>query len=201
MRSTLRSFIRQLVPSVLAIAMFTLLVGVAYPLVVTGVSQLAFRSASNGSLITRDKTKIGSSLIGQPFVSPQYFRPRPSAAGTGYDPSASSGSNLGPSNADLLDAIDKRVKDYRTLNGLSANTAVPVDAVTASGSGLDPDITQANARLQAQRVAEVRGIEVEQVLAAIDDSTTVPLLGIVGERTVNVLHLNLLLDERFGSVG
>jgi K+-transporting ATPase ATPase C chain len=144
---------------------------------------------------------VGSELIGQLFVSPQYFHPRPSAAGAGYDGAASSGSNLGPLSDDLLTAVEQRVADYRSVNGLDDQVPVPVDAVTASGSGLDPHISIANARLQAERVAAVRDVDVAVVLAAVDSATEQPALGVLGEPAVDVLVLNLLLDEQFGPVG
>lgn len=191
---------RQLVPAALALAVFTLLLGVAYPLVTTAVAQLAFPDRADGSLLERDGRVVGSELIGQPFVSPWYFHPRPSAAGAGYDASASSGSNLGPTNPALLDAVSGRVAAYRRENGLSDDVPVPADAVTASASGLDPHISIANARLQARRVAEARGIAVADVLVAVDDATDEPAALVLGEPGVDVLVLNLALDERFGAV-
>jgi potassium-transporting ATPase KdpC subunit len=201
MRAIARQFIRQLVPSLVALAVFTLLLGVVYPLLTTGVAQVALGDQADGSLVERDGVVVGSELIGQPFVSPQYFHPRPSAAGAGYDGSASSGSNLGPLSDDLLAAVEQRVADYRSVNGLDDRVPVPVDAVTASGSGLDPHISVANARLQAPRVASARGLAVEDVLAAIDDATDEPTLRVLGERAVDVLDVNLALDDRFGAVG
>jgi potassium-transporting ATPase KdpC subunit len=196
-----RQLMRQLVPSVLALAVFTVLLGVAYPLLTTAIAQIAFGDRADGSLIERDGEVVGSELIGQPFVSPEYFHPRPSAAGAGYDGAASSGSNLGPTNPDLLDSVRERVAAYRAENGLSDDVAVPVDAVTASGSGLDPHISIANARLQAGRVAEVRGIAVGDVLDAIEQATDEPGLLVLGEHGVDVLTLNLALDDRFGRAG
>ena len=197
----MRTFIRQLTPAVVALAAFTLALGIVYPLITTAVAQIAFGDQADGSLVDVDGKVVGSELIGQPFISPQYFHPRPSAAGAGYDGAASSGSNLGPLNADLLAAVEQRVADYRTDNGLDDRVPVPVDAVTASGSGLDPHISVANARLQADRVAAARGIDVAQVLAAVDDATDEPALGVLGEPAVDVLDLNLALDERFGAAG
>jgi potassium-transporting ATPase KdpC subunit len=196
-----RQLVRQLVPSVLALAVFTVLLGVAYPLLTTAIAQIAFGERADGSLIERDGEVVGSELIGQPFVSPEYFHPRPSAAGAGYDGAASSGSNLGPTNPDLLDSVRERVAAYCAENGLSDDVAVPVDAVTASGSGLDPHISIANARLQAGRVAEVRGIAVDDVLDAIEQATDEPGLLVLGEHGVDVLTLNLALDDRFGRAG
>src|SRR6186997_1600653 len=149
----MQPFIRQLRPAIVAVMVFTFLLGIAYPLVVTAVGQIAFHDPANGSLIEVDGVVVGSELLGQSFVAPQYFHPRPSAAGAGYDASASSGSNYGPTNPDFLAAVGERVADYREENGLPDDALVPVDAVTASASGLDPGISIANARLQAPRVA------------------------------------------------
>lgn len=190
----MRALLVQLRPAILAVLTFTALCGLAYPLAVTGIAQVAFGDEADGSLLVRDGVVVGSSLIGQPFTSPEYFHPRPSAAGDGYDASMSSGSNLGPTNPVLLDAIAARVATYRTENGLGATDLVPVDAVTASGSGLDPHISVRNARLQASRVAAERGLPVEEVLAAIDDHTTTRPLAVLGDPGVNVLQLNLGLD-------
>ena len=190
----MRGFIRQLTPAVLAVVVFTVLCGVVYPLAVTGVAQVAFREKADGSLIEVDGTVVGSSLIGQQFAAPRYFHPRPSAAGAGYDAMASSFSNLGPTNPDFLAAVEERVAAYRSENGLAATQPVPVDAVTASGSGLDPDISVANAKLQAPRVASARGLPVDRVLAMIDEHTGGRQWGFLGEPGVNVLRLNLALD-------
>jgi K+-transporting ATPase ATPase C chain len=187
---------RQLVPALVAMLLFTVLCGIAYPLVITGASQVAFNDKADGSFVRRNGEIVGSSLIGQNFSDPKYLWPRPSAAGaTGYDGTASGGSNLGPTNPNLLDAVSQRADAYRQANGLSADQAVPVDAVTASGSGLDPHISVANARLQAQRVASARGIAVETVLQVIDDHTTDQAVNFLGERGVNVLNTNLALDQ------
>jgi len=177
------------------VIVFTALTGVAYPLVVTAVSQVAFHDRANGSLIERDGTVVGSRLLGQRFTSPEYFHPRPSAAGDGYDGAASSGSNLGPTSPDLLAAVEARVAAYRTENGLAADAPVPVDAVTASGSGLDPHISVANALLQAPRVAAARRLDLETVLALVDDHTADRAFGVLGEPGVNVVDLNLALDD------
>ena len=154
----MRGFIRQLAPAVIGVLAFTVLCGIVYPLVVTGIAQVAFHDKANGSLVKVDGQVVGSSLIGQQFSDPGYFHPRPSAAGTGYDGFASSFSNLGPTNPNLLSSVEDRVAAYREENGLAAGQAVPVDAVTASASGLDPDISVANAKLQAARVAKARGL-------------------------------------------
>jgi K+-transporting ATPase ATPase C chain len=182
----------QIRPAVVATLFFTLLLGVAYPLVVTGVAHLAFPKQAEGSLIRDSKGQvIGSALIAQNFTKPQYLHPRPSAAGTdGYDASGSSGSNLGPLNPDLAKRI---AKDTAGLQGEGAGP-VPADAVTTSGSGLDPDISPANAHRQATRVAAARGVPVAEVEKAIAASTTAPWLGLFGQPAVNVLKANLALD-------
>jgi len=186
---------RQLAPALVVFLFFTLLVGVVYPLAVTGVARIAFPSKSQGSLVREGGVVVGSRLIGQAFSGPRYFQPRPSAAGTGYDATASGASNLGPSNPLLLADVRARVTAYRRLNGLAANTPVPVDAVTASASGLDPAISPANARLQAPRVARARGLSLAQVLTLVRENTHGRSLGFLGEPGVNVLELNLALDE------
>jgi potassium-transporting ATPase KdpC subunit len=191
----MRGFIRQLVPAVLAMALFTVALGVLYPLAVTGVAWVGFRDEAGGSLVERDGVVVGSRLIGQDFAGAGYFHPRPSAAGAGYDAMASGGSNLGPTNPELLEAVARRTVAYRAANGLAPEVAVPVDAVTASASGLDPHISVANARLQAPRVAAARGLAVDQVLGLVDDSTDGRALGILNDPGVNVLTLNLALDE------
>jgi K+-transporting ATPase ATPase C chain len=191
----MRAALRQLVPAIVALLLFTVLCGVIYPLVVTGVSQVAFHDKANGSLVKVDGTVVGSSLIGQQFADAKYFHPRPSAAGTGYDGLASSFSNLGPTNPDFLASIDERVAAYREENQLQGDQAVPVDAVTASASGLDPDISVANAKLQAKRVADARGRTVERVVQLIDEHTEGRQWGFLGEPGVNVLKLNLALDR------
>ena len=186
---------RQLLPALRILAVLTALVGFAYPLAVTGVGQLLFDDEAHGSLITdADGRTVGSALLGQPFEGPEWFHPRPSAAGDGYDPTSSSSSNLGPTNPELLDQVAERVAQYRTENDLGPNSSVPVDAVTASGSGLDPHISIANARLQAPRVARARGLSEAEVLRLIDDHTDGRSLGFLGESGVHVLRLNLAVD-------
>ena len=166
-----------------------------YPLLVFGIGQVLFPAKANGSLIVDAGGVVrGSRLIGQPFTADKYFHPRPSSAGNGYDPTSSGGSNLGPTSQKLRDAIAQNLADYRTQNGLATNAPVPADAVTSSGSGLDPHISVENARLQADRVAKARGVKPEQVLALIQQYTDPANLGILGDPGVNVLRLNLALD-------
>ncbi|MEO9223817.1 MAG: K(+)-transporting ATPase subunit C [Acidimicrobiales bacterium] len=186
---------RQLLPSLLMVIVFTVVTGLLYPLVVTGIGQVAFHDKANGSLVRSHGTVVGSRLIGQSFTAPIYFQPRPSAAGTGYDASASGGSNLGPTNPKLLADVRDRAKAYRDENGLAANAKVPVDAVTASASGLDPDISVANARIQARRIAHARHASLAQVLKLVRANTDPRGLGFLGEPGVNVLELNLALDR------
>lgn len=194
----MRSFVRQLVPAVLAVLAFTVITGLVYPLVVTGIGQVAFRSTANGSLVKVDGVVVGSRLLGQPFADARYFHPRPSAAGAGYDGAGTSGSNLGPTNPDFLATVADRVAAYRAENGLAADRPIPVDAVTASASGLDPQISLANARLQAPRVAAARKLPVDTVLAAVEAHLVGRPLGILGDPGVNVLELNLALDGTGG---
>jgi K+-transporting ATPase ATPase C chain len=166
-----------------------------YPLVVFGISQALFRDQANGSLIVdKDGTVHGSKLLGQQFTADKYFQSRPSAAGNGYDATSSGGSNLGPTSSNLVTTIAQRITDYRTANGLATNALVPADAVTASGSGLDPHISLANAALQIPRVAKARGLSEERVRALVQQNTHGPDLGIFGEPSVNVLTLNLALE-------
>ena len=212
----------QILAALRAILVFTVLLGLAYPLAITGVSQVFFNDKADGSLVKNaDGEVIGSKLLGQTFTSEEYFHGRPSAAGGGASGSAidmldaegnptgetmlasaddlssaaSGASNLGPTNEDLLAAVQERIDAYRDENGLDADTRVPVDAVTASGSGVDPSISVANARLQAPRVADARGLSVDEVLALVDAHTSSRTLGFLGEEGVNVLELNMALDE------
>lgn len=188
------TFLRQMRPAAVALVAFTVLFGVAYPLVELAIGQVAFHDKANGSLIEVDGTVVGSSLIGQGFAAPEYFHPRPSAAGSGYDGAASSGSNLGPTNPDYLALVQERAVAYREENGLADDAEVPADAVTASASGLDPHISLANAQVQAPRVAETRGMPLDEVLALIDEHTDDRPLGVLGDPGVNVLQLNLALN-------
>jgi potassium-transporting ATPase KdpC subunit len=167
-----------------------------YPLVVFGVAQLLFHDKANGSLIVdAEGTVRGSRLLGQQFTADKYFHPRPSAAGNGYDAANSSGSNLGPTSKKLNDSITQNIADYRTQNDLATNAPVPADAVTASGSGLDPHISLRNAELQAPRIAKARHLAVEKILELVHANTDSADLGFLGEPGVNVLALNLALDQ------
>jgi len=167
-----------------------------YPLVVFGISQALFRDKANGSLIVdQDGTVRGSKLLAQGFTADKYFHPRPSAAGNGFDAASSGGSNLGPTSQKLSDAIKDRVAAYRKENGLSETEPVPADAVTASGSGLDPQISLRNAELQTPRVAKARGLSEEKVRELVQQNTDGRNLGVLGEPGVNVLELNLALDS------
>jgi K+-transporting ATPase ATPase C chain len=177
------------------------LVGLAYPLAMTGIAQGLMSHKADGSFVTQNGKVVGSSLIGQNFLlkdgapDARYFQPRPSAAGSGYDALNSGGSNLGPSSKQLIADVAQRVSAYRKLNGLPPTASVPVDAVTASASGLDPDISVANATLQAHRVASARKLSISRVLAIVGSHTDHRSFGILGEKTVNVLDLNLALDR------
>ena len=202
---------RQLLPALGILVVFTIITGLAYPLVVTGIAQGLFADKANGSLVERDGQLLGSALIGQPFSAPEYFHPRPSAAGYAPGPGYSFGSNFGPTNETFLfgeddpetadvdesetNGVDDLVLAYRETNGLEPDAPVPVDAVTSSGSGLDPHISLANARMQAQRVADERSLDLDQVLELVDANTDGRDLGFLGEPGVNVLLLNLALDE------
>lgn len=172
----------------------TILLGIVYPLVVTGLAQLTMRDKANGSLIVRDGQVIGSSLIGQGFTSPRYFHSRPSAAGNGYDATSSGGSNLGPSNKSLVTRIDGSVADWHKLNP-DARGDVPIGLVTTSASGLDPDISPADALWQVPMVADARNLPQEQVRALVESHIQGRQFGFLGEPTVNVLELNLALDD------
>lgn len=192
------SFLRhRLRPAVALLIAMTAITGVIYPAVVTAVAQVAFPSQANGSMIVVDGRTIGSSLIGQCFDQPKYFWGRPSAAGVtnsnpcGYDASNSAGSNLGPTSKALIDRITRQVDRLRQANG---NAPIPVDLVTTSASGLDPDISPAAAEYQVARVASARGMSEADVRAAVARHTEQPVLGFLGEPTVNVLELNLDLD-------
>ena len=193
----MNAFVSQLRGAIVSTVVLAAVTCGAYPLIVTGISRVAFKDKADGSLIKDSSGKIiGSALLGQNFTAEKYFHPRPSAAGAnGYDATSSSGSNLGPTSQKLADQIKERVATYRTTNGLSGDQAVPADAVTTSGSGLDPHISLANAELQAGRIAKARRLPLEKVLELIRTHTDAPDLGILGEAGVHVLKLNLALDE------
>jgi len=190
----MKGWLAELRASILAVAVLGIIVGGIYPLVCWGIAQGLFPGRANGSLILQDGRAVGSSLIGQSFQSPVYFHPRPSAAGDGYDAERSGGSNLGPLSKALSEAVRARVAAYRAENGLTADALVPADAVTASGSGLDPHISPANARIQARRVARARGLTEADVLRLVEACTEGRTFGVLGEPRVNVLLLNLSLD-------
>jgi K+-transporting ATPase ATPase C chain len=192
---------RQLITGLLVTVALLILCGGVYPLAVWAIGRVAFSHQTDGSFVRVHGKVVGSSLIGQNFTDKdgnplaQYFQPRPSAAGKGYDAMSSGGSQLGPSNPDLLKAVADRVAAYRQFNGLSSTVQVPVDAVTASGSGLDPDISVANALDQSARVARARGLPSARVISLVHAHTRDRAAGFVGEKTVNVLDLNLALDR------
>ncbi len=192
----MKSFLHELKSSVLLTLVFAVLLCGAYPLVVWAGAQAFFSRQANGSLITdKDGTVRGSALLAQNFASAKYFHPRPSAAGTGYDATSSSGTNLGPTSQKLADSIKAGVAAYRTENKLADNEPVPADAVTSSGSGLDPHISVANAQLQAPRVAQARLLPLDRVLALVAADTDARNWGVFGETGVNVLQLNRDLDR------
>jgi K+-transporting ATPase ATPase C chain len=191
----MKTFLLQLKISLLLTVVFAVLLCGVYPLAVWAGAQALFPDQANGSLIVgKDGAVRGSRLLAQNFSSDKYFQPRPSAAGTGYDATSSSGTNLGPTSRKLSDNIKAAVAAYRASNGLAADAAVPADAVTSSGSGLDPHISPANAALQAARVAKARGLPLEKIQALIVASTDGRGLGVFGEAGVNVLTLNVALD-------
>jgi potassium-transporting ATPase KdpC subunit len=192
----IKEFFSQIRAAVLATLVLALVCSGLYPLVVFGISQTFFHDKANGSLIVgKDGAVRGSKLIGQNFSDAKYFHPRPSAAGNGYDAANSGGSNLGPTSQKLNDAIKDRIAAYRKENGLSETDPVPADAVTASGSGLDPHISPRNAELQTPRVAKTRGLSEEKVRALVQENTDGRDLGVLGDPGVNVLELNLALDS------
>jgi len=203
---------KHLRPAILITLIFVVLAGFAWPTLLWGIGQVAFKDKANGSLVADAQGHvIGSTLIAQSFSKPEYFHPRPSAAGNGYDANNSGGTNLGPTSDKLINGIHKKTADgkddpsnfdgikdladaYRKENGLAADAQVPADAVTRSASGLDPHISPANAEIQARRVAEARHLDLEKVKALIKENTEDPFVGIFGDPAVNVLKLNLALD-------
>ncbi|GGD03025.1 potassium-transporting ATPase subunit KdpC [Aureimonas glaciei] len=182
----------QLRPALTLLVLLAALTGIAYPLGMTGVAGAIFPDQANGSLVLRDGKVVGSRLIGQAFTRPEYFKPRPSAAGTGYDASASSGTNLGPTSAKLAERL---MTDADALRAAGATGPIPADAITTSGSGLDPDISPAYARAQVAGVATARGMAAADVEALVVRNTAGRTFGILGEPRVNVLALNLALDQ------
>jgi|MudIll2142460700_1097286.scaffolds.fasta_scaffold268857_2 K+-transporting ATPase ATPase C chain len=190
----MKDLIRELRISLIATLSLAIIVCGIYPLIIWVFAQGLFPAQANGSLIVRDGKVVGSSLIGQGFFDPKYFHTRPSAAGQGYDGAGSGGSNLGPTSKELVRQVRQRVIEYRAENNLAPDATVPVDAVTASASGLDPHISVNNALLQARRVAKARNMSVEVILRKIQDYTERRTLGILGEPRVNVLMLNLDLS-------
>jgi potassium-transporting ATPase KdpC subunit len=189
-------------PVLVSTALFTLVCGLAYPLLTTSVAQIVFTAQASGSLIERDGRIVGSSLIGQQFTEPGYFHPRPSATvetgGTDaqpYNAAQSAGTNYGPTNGALISSVRDNAAAYREENGLPDDALVPVDAVTTSGSGLDPHISVANANLQLARVAQARDVSEDEVRLLVEENTEGRLLGLIGEPGVNMLELNLALDE------
>jgi potassium-transporting ATPase KdpC subunit len=186
---------KELKPAILITIVFTILTGILYPLAVTGAAQAMFRKQADGSLIERNSKVIGSELIGQNFTKPEYFHPRPSAAGNGYDAANSSGSNLGPTNPALSERLTKDAAQFRKDNP-SYSGPIPADAITTSGSGLDPEITPANALAQSGRIATARAVSVDVVRSLVGSMTQHRDLGVLGEPRVNVLKLNLALDEK-----
>lgn len=186
---------QQLLPALRMTLIFIVLTGLLYPGVVTLLAQLIFPHQAKGSMVSKNRQTVGSSLIGQTFSRPEYFQGRPSAAGSGYDASASSGSNLGPKSQKLADRVKGSIADYRKSNP-GATGSLPADAVTASGSGLDPHISPAYADAQLARVAAVRGASPDSIRTLVSQHTEGCDLGMLGEPRVNVLALNLALDER-----
>jgi K+-transporting ATPase ATPase C chain len=183
-----------LAPAFRITLVMTILTGLAYPALVTAIAQVLFPDKAHGSLISVDGKTVGSRLIGQNFTRPEYFHPRPSHAGAGYDAALSSGSNFGPTNQKLFDRVKASVEQYRKENP-DYTGPIPADAVTASASGLDPHISPANADIQAARVARARNVDAAAVRQIVADQTEAPWLGFIGESRLNVLELNLALDR------
>jgi potassium-transporting ATPase KdpC subunit len=180
--------------AILGVIWLTLLTGCVFPLGLFALGHFLFPGRAQGSLLTRGGIVVGSEFIGQNFTRPEYFHPRPSAAGAGYDGTASGGTNFGPSNRKLIEDVRRLAEEYRGSNGLPPDAIVPIDAVTRSGSGLDPHISPANAALQVPRVARARGLSEEAVRRLVADQTQGRQLGFLGDPRVSVLELNLALD-------
>lgn len=191
----MKEFLAEIRGAVMATVMLAVVCCGIYPLVVFGIGQALFPNQAYGSLL-KDSAGVvrGSRLLGQQFTSDKYFQSRPSAAGNGYDATSSGGSNLGPTSSNLVATITQRISDYRTQNGLATNVPVPADAVTASGSGLDPHISVRNAELQAPRIARARNLPLDKVMSLVHANTDPADLGFLGKPGVNVLALNLALD-------
>jgi K+-transporting ATPase ATPase C chain len=187
--------VQHLRPAIVSVVLFTLVLGLAYPLAMTGLIGAVFPVQAGGSLVKDGSGQvIGSSLLAQGFARPQYLHPRPSAAGSGYDPLNSGGSNLGPLDKKLIDRVKGDATSIAKSDGAAS---IPADAVTTSASGLDPDVSPDNARMQAARIAAARGVAAQAVQAVIDSGTQNPLLGFIGDPAVNVLAVNRALDARF----
>ena len=188
-------FLKQLRPTFVTLVLFTIITGVVYPLLVTGIAQIVFPEKANGSMITKSEKNVGSALIGQPFSDSKYFWSRLSATGPfAYNAGASSGSNYGPLNPAFLGAVKKRIGDLKAADSLNTQP-IPVDLVTASGSGLDPHITVAAAMYQLPRIARARNLSEAKIRSFIEQCTEGRQLGVLGDSRVNVLELNLALDE------
>ena len=191
----MKTILLEIKNSLIATIVFAIVLCGLYPLVIYGAAQLFFPDKANGSLIEgKDRKLIGSELLGQMFSGEKYFHPRPSAAGTGYEATNSGGTNLGPTSQKLRDSVKAAIEQYRKENNLAVNLLIPADAVTSSGSGLDPHITPANARLQIARVAKARGMDEKNLQTLVTRYTEGPQFGILGDPGVNVLKLNLALD-------
>jgi K+-transporting ATPase ATPase C chain len=186
--------LNQIRPAIVMMVLFTLVFGLAYPLAITGISRVAFPDQSGGSLLKSGGAVIGSSLIAQGFAKPEYLHPRPSAAGKGWDPMNSGGSNMGPMDPKLIDRV---ASDTAALRKENPGGAIPADAVTTSASGLDPDVSPENARMQAPRIAGARSMSLATIQAVIDDNTGGPFLGFIGQPHVNVLAVNRSLDAKY----